>query len=237
MARVRRSWLDPLHIVHSTLERGLARHRAQIRGRVLDIGCGAKPYRHLFPDAAVYLGTETNRTFTRASRADVAAFGEALPFRTGAFDAVVCTEVLEHVAEPADFLKEVFRVIVPGGALLLTTPQTWGLHEEPYDFYRYTKHGLRYLFTKAGFELLDVAPTTGTFGTVGQRLSSFCYYELGGLAGWLKPPAVVLCAGIQLVFAGADRLVGRRGDTICWVALGRRPPFTVPADARGKAAS
>jgi SAM-dependent methyltransferase len=201
----------------------VARHRAQIRGRVLDIGCGTKPYRRLFPAAAQYIGTETNRTFTPGSRADVTAFGEALPFRTGTFDAVICTEVLEHVPEPGDFLREVFRVILPGGVLLLTTPQTWGLHEEPYDFYRYTKYGLEYLFRKAGFEIVEISPTTGTLGTVGQRLSSFFYYRLGGRTRALKPLAVVVCAGIQLAFAGADRLAGRHGDTINWIALGRRP--------------
>jgi SAM-dependent methyltransferase len=223
VARLKRTWLDPFHIVHATLEQGLARHRAQIRGRVLDIGCGKKPYRRLFPSATYYVGTETNRTFTPGSRADVTALGEALPFAAGAFDAVVCTEVLEHVPEPGDFLREVFRVITPGGVLLLTTPQTWGLHEEPYDFYRYTKYGLAYLFRKVGFEVLEISPTTGTLGTVGQRLSSFFYYGLGGRTRVLKPLAVVICAGIQLIFATADRLAGRHGDTINWIALGRRP--------------
>lgn len=223
MARIKRTWLDPFHIVHATLERGLARHGDQIRGRVLDIGCGTKPYRRLFPGATQYLGTETKRTFTPDGQADVTCFGEALPFRTGVFDAVVCTEVLEHVAEPSDFLKDVVRVMRPGGVLLLTTPQTWGLHEEPYDFYRYTKYGLAYLFGKAGLEMMEVTPTTGTLGTVGQRLSSFVYYRLGGRTPLLKPLAVVVCAPIQLAFAAADRLTGRHGDTINWIALGRKP--------------
>jgi SAM-dependent methyltransferase len=223
MARLKRTWLDPFHIAHATLERGLARHRDLIRGRVLDIGCGTKPYRRLFPGATQYLGTETKRTFTPGGQADVTCFGEALPFRTGAFDAVVCTEVLEHVAEPSDFLRDVVRVMRPGGVLLLTTPQTWGLHEEPYDFYRYTKYGLAYLFRKAGLEMMEVVPTTGTLGMVGQRLSSFFYYRLGGRTPLLKPLAVVVCAPVQLVFAGADRLTGRHGDTINWIALGRKP--------------
>ncbi len=222
LTRLKRTWLDPFHIVHSTLERGLARHAGAVRGRVLDIGCGTKPYQRLFPEAVFYCGTETNRTFTPGSRADVTAFGEALPFRGGVFDAVLCTEVLEHVPEPAEFLREVNRIIAPGGVLLLTTPQTWGLHEEPYDFYRYTKYGLQYLFGKAGFEVVDVAPTTGTLGTVGQRLSSFFYYRLGGRTRLGKPFAVVVCAGIQLAFAGADRLAGRQGDTINWIVLGRK---------------
>jgi SAM-dependent methyltransferase len=223
MKYLKRTWLDPFHISHRTLERGLARHSGQIRGRVLDVGCGTKPYRRLFPAATQYYGTETHRTFTAGTQADVTAFGEALPFRAGAFDGVVCTEVLEHVPEPADFLREMVRVLRPGGVLLLTTPQTWGLHEEPYDFYRYTKYGLQYLFGKAGLEMVEVAPTTGTLGTVGQRLSSFFYYRFGGRTRLLKPLAVMICAPIQIAFASADRLAGRHGDTINWIALGRKP--------------
>ena len=223
MKYLKRTWLDPFHISHKTLERGLARHSGQIRGRVLDVGCGTKPYRRLFPAATQYYGTETHRTFTVGTQADVTAFGEALPFRAGAFDGVVCTEVLEHVPEPADFLREMVRVLRPGGVLLLTTPQTWGLHEEPYDFYRYTKYGLQYLFGKAGLEMVEVAPTTGTLGTVGQRLSSFFYYRFGGRTRLLKPLAVMICAPIQIAFASADRLAGRHGDTINWIALGRKP--------------
>ncbi len=222
LTRLKRTWLDPFHIVHITLERGLARHRDQVHGRVLDIGCGTKPYRRLFPGATTYFGTETNRTFTPGSQADVTAIGEALPFRTGVFDTVVCTEVLEHVAEPAAFLQEVYRIVAPGGALLLTAPQTWGLHEEPYDFYRYTKYGLAYLFTKVGFTLETIRPTTGTLGTVGQRLSSFFYYKLGGRRPLTKPFAVVVSAGIQLAFTAGDWLAGRHGDTISWIALGRK---------------
>jgi hypothetical protein len=97
------------------------------------------------------------------------------------------------------------------------------LHEEPYDFYRYTKYGLQHLFAKAGFDVLQISPTTGTLGTVGQRLSSFFYYRLGGRRRLLKPFAVLVCAVIQLGFDGADRLAGRQGDTINWIALGRRP--------------
>ncbi len=223
IAPLRRTWLDPFHISHSSLERELRRHSAHIVGTVLDIGCGEKPYRRLFPGAHRYYGTETQHTFARSAAHDIAALGESLPFVSGTFDAVVCTEVLEHVPEPSRVLTEVYRVTIPGGVVLLSTPMTWGLHEEPYDFYRYTNHGLQYLFEKAGFQLVSVRQTTGTLGTVGQRLSSFFYYRLGGRRWMLKPIAVVAAASIQLVFSAADRLAGRQGDTLDWVVLARKP--------------
>lgn len=223
LARLRRTWLDPFHISHSTIERALRRHAAMIRGRTLDIGCGEKPYRRLFPSAKPYWGTETSHTFVRRSGADVTALGEALPFADGIFEGIVCTEVLEHVPDPSAFLAEVFRVAAPGAVVLLTTPQTWGLHEEPYDFYRYTKYGLYHLFTRTGLQILDVSPTTGTLATVGQRLSSFCFYELGGRRRALKPVAAIASAAIQLLFYAGDAAFGHRGDTLDWVVLARKP--------------
>src|SRR5437660_9211290 len=152
VAALKRTWLDPYHISHSTIESGLRRHADALSGRVLDVGCGDKPYRHFFRRATEYFGTETRHTFAKTRVFDVVALGEALPFASASMNGILCTEVLEHVPEPGLFLNELCRVLAPGGTVLLTTPQTWGLHEEPYDFYRYTKYGLAYLFKKAVFE-------------------------------------------------------------------------------------
>jgi SAM-dependent methyltransferase len=223
IASLKRTWLDPFHISHSSLERELRRHGAAILGCVLDVGCGEQPYRRLFPGAVRYYGVETNHTPARNSKHDVVAIGESLPFEGDVFDAVVCTEVLEHVPEPSRLLAEMHRVTAPGGAVLLSTPMTWGLHEEPNDFYRYTKYGLRYLFNKAGLQVVSVRETTGTLGMVGQRLASFLYYTLGGRRLLLKPFAIIVAAIIQLCFAAGDALFGRRGDTLDWVVLARKP--------------
>ena len=221
VAALKRTWLDPYHISHSTIERGLRRHSDAIGGRVLDVGCGDKPYKRFFPRATHYVGTETRHTFAKQRAFDVIALGEALPFSSGSMNGILCTEVLEHVPEPGDFLTEMHRVLAADGVLLLTTPQTWGLHEEPYDFYRYTKYGLSYLFKKSGFEVLSVEPTTGTLGTVGQRLSSFWYTRLRK-SKLTKPLGVLGSSGIQLAFYAMDIIFAHQGDTLDWIVLARK---------------
>jgi ubiquinone/menaquinone biosynthesis C-methylase UbiE len=74
----------------------------------------------------------------------------------GSFDSVVCTQVLEHVSDPRKVLDEIFRVLRPGGKALLSVPQCNELHEEPADFYRYTRFGIRALAERCGFEVLVI---------------------------------------------------------------------------------
>ncbi len=135
-------------------------------GHILDLGAGLAPY------AAVY-----HRSFERATtvdvpysahdnrRIDVFASAEDLPFEDATFDAVLCSEVLEHCPDPAAVLREIHRVLRPGGAVYLTTPFSLGVHEAPYDFYRYTPFALRYLAEMAGLKVVSVEPR-GDFGAV-----------------------------------------------------------------------
>jgi 2-polyprenyl-3-methyl-5-hydroxy-6-metoxy-1,4-benzoquinol methylase len=76
-----------------------------------------------------------------------------IPLDSNSIDVVICIQVLEHVKEPWTVLSEFYRVLKPGGILYLTCPQGVPLHQEPFDFYRYTKHGLQYLMQKSGFAL------------------------------------------------------------------------------------
>ena len=83
---------------------------------------------------------------------------------------------------PEDVFAQAYRVLKSGGFLVLTTPQTWGLHGAPHDYYRYTEYGLRYLAERAGFDVVRIEPTCGIWATVGQRLSSFFFFEFGARA-------------------------------------------------------
>src|SRR4051794_9854427 len=111
--------------------------------KVLDAGAGAAPYRELF-EGRIYTTTDwANTPHPEGLQADVIAPIDDLPFEDAAFDCVVCTEVIEHVADPVAALAELRRVLAPGGSAWVTAPFVWEFHEEPYDFFRYTRHGLR----------------------------------------------------------------------------------------------
>jgi SAM-dependent methyltransferase len=123
---------------------------------VLDIGAGTKPYAPLYSryfDRCV--STDVATSPHDVSCVDVIAPAESLPFDDASFDAIICTEVLEHCRDPAGALAEVRRVLRPGGRAFITTPFLVGLHEMPYDFYRYTPSALQALAENAG--LLEVA--------------------------------------------------------------------------------
>lgn len=138
--------------------------------RVLDVGSGHAPYRELF-DAHTYETTDWEGTqYAPTSAPDYVAPADALPMAAATLDGLVCTQVLEHVSDPAAALAEFFRVLKPGGRLWVSTPLTWYLHETPHDYYRYTSFGLSHLIGGAGFVDLDVRPMNDSASTIGQLL-------------------------------------------------------------------
>jgi hypothetical protein len=137
---------------------------ADWQGVVLDVGCGHKQYRQAAPQVSRWYGTD----IWPGPEVDVVAAADRLPFASETFDHVFCSQVLEHVEEPARAVQEMYRVTAPGGTLFLSTPQSWPLHEEPRDFYRFTAHGLAYLAETAGYIEISVAPCGGSLVTLVQ---------------------------------------------------------------------
>jgi len=122
---------------------------------VLDLGSGEAPYAALFP----------HRRYVTADLfvgANVRCDATLLPFRTAAFDLVLCTEVLEHVPDPEATMREIRRVMTDRGSLVLTTPLTWGVHAT-YDFHRWTDSGLIRLLARHGFHARQLRARGGLF--------------------------------------------------------------------------
>ncbi|MFQ5843761.1 MAG: class I SAM-dependent methyltransferase, partial [Planctomycetota bacterium] len=137
-------------------------------------------------------------------------------------DCVLCTAVMEHLEEPEAALRECHRVLEEGGVALYSAPLIWHLHEEPRDFYRYTRYGLRYLFQKAGFELLELRALSGFWGTFGQLLVYNLYRLNRGPLRWLGiVPALGLW--VQGVAYVLDRLDRTERWTWMYHVVARRP--------------
>lgn len=150
----RLGWLvNPFYFARRGLLDGLREFFPRLRGEVLDVGCGTKPYRGLIP-AVNYVGLEIDSPIARElSMAEVFYDGKKFPFNDGCFDGVFCSQVFEHVFSPDTFLREIHRVLRPGGCLLMTVPFAWDEHEQPYDYARYSTFGLRELLKQSGFEV------------------------------------------------------------------------------------
>lgn len=166
---------NPFYFARRGLRDGLAEFFPALTGEVLDVGCGRKPYRSLVP-ASRYVGVDIDTPATRAlMAADLFYDGRKLPFSDASFDAVLCSQVLEHVFTPAEFLGEIHRVLRPGGVLLLATPFAWDEHEQPYDFARYSSFGLRALIERHGFAVEAQRKTCADFRAIVQLASGVVY--------------------------------------------------------------
>lgn len=131
----------------------LTQTRKFARGRVLDVGCGRKPYQTFFPHTD-YIGIDWSHNL-HASRPEAYADAQYIPFAAATFDTVICTEVIEHLPDPALALQNIARVLRPGGHLILSAPFVQTLHEVPFDFFRFTPIGLHHLVKEAGFEVVN----------------------------------------------------------------------------------
>jgi SAM-dependent methyltransferase len=138
--------------------------------RVIDIGAGDGPYRELF-DRCEYVTVDwANSPHEDASDTDVVASADSLPLEDASFDAALSTQVLEHVPAPIDVLREVYRVLRPGGSLLVTVPFVWEEHEQPFDFQRFSSSGVSNALEMAGFVEISVRPRNDYFTTLAQLM-------------------------------------------------------------------
>lgn len=202
-------FINPFFLARRRLRQAVAMLAPALHGRLLDVGCGTKPYRALFR-VDEYIGLDIDSDTTRRQAvADVLYDGLRFPFETGCFDAVLCNQVLEHVFDPDQFLAEIQRVLVPGGTLLLTVPFVWDEHEQPWDYARYTSFGLRALLARHGLEVRQQHKLLDDISVLFQLLNAYLFKisrsrwmllnlvinalllapvsALGWLAGWLLP--------------------------------------------------
>jgi SAM-dependent methyltransferase len=169
--------------------------------RVLDVGCGVKPYYPFFePYASEYVGVDV----VENPAADLQGAVESLPVEDASFDVVLCIQVLEHAEDPAQAVRELRRVVAPGGAVLASTHGVQVYHPAPVDLWRWTHTGLDRLFRENGdWSSLSVRPSSGTSACVAMLVS--IYADLLARRLHVPPLGRAVVAGLNRGAAALDR--------------------------------
>ncbi|MEY3825229.1 MAG: hypothetical protein RLZZ148_41 [Cyanobacteriota bacterium] len=170
-------WIVQKHLVETTSK--------YFKGSLIDIRCGTKPYQELVaPYITEHIGVDHEKTLHDQSNIDLFGTAYEIPSEDNFFDSALCTAVLEHLEEPELALKECHRVLKPGGVAIYSVPFIWHLHEEPRDFSRFSKYGLKYLFEKTGFEIIEIKALSGFWVTFGQLFVYNLYRFNRGIVKW-----------------------------------------------------
>ncbi|MCP3916593.1 MAG: SAM-dependent methyltransferase [bacterium] len=242
----KRSPLNPYWLDWSHLRQSVERLAPHASGVLLDVGVSERPYGELFePHVTRYVGLEYPPSILdkqpdlwnildRAKRSvDVFGDGNELPFLSGSFDTVMCTEVLEHLPQPDRVLAEMSRVLRPGGKMLATVPFSQPLHELPSDYYRFTPSSLEYLVRGVGLVPETIEPRGNFASAQGAMLSQFFLRALGAkkrqsdgsviLSRWRSTLLLPFLAMIQVFFHWASKV--SNDTTVCqgYSVVARKP--------------
>lgn len=187
------------------------------RGKLVDIGCGNKPYLRYFSLIDEYIGVDIDN-----NEADIVANAESLPIKSNSIDIVLCNQLIEHVSEPSKIIVEINRILKEEGILILTAPQMGRLHGEPNDYYRYTKWGLKYLLKKNNMKIELIEPHGGVFRAIGSHLNFFLI-DYFGRSNYLKRVLRYTVININnFVFNFLDRLIPWEKDTLGYNIIAKK---------------
>ena len=210
-----------INLLHDRQLRKFAKN--YLSGHLIDIGCGTKPYQAIVsPYVSSHVGLDHAETLHGLSKVDIVGTAYEIPVANGSFDSAICTSVLEHLEEPEHAIRECHRVLRSGGMAIYSVPFIWHLHEEPRDFYRFSKYGLKYLFEKAGFAIVDIKGVSGFWGTFGQMFVYNLYRLNRGPLRWLRV-IDALAVVIQAVAYILDRIDCTEQWTSLYLVVARKP--------------
>jgi SAM-dependent methyltransferase len=232
----KRTPLNPYWLDRVCLRASVEALASEARGVLLDVGVSEAPYRELFtPFVSRYVGLEYPPSILDKQpemwailervKIPVQVFGDGsrLPFRDASVETVLATEVLEHVPYPELLVREMARVVKPGGKVLLTVPFMQPLHELPSDYYRFTPSSLRVYAEDAGLEVLSITPRGNFASAIGAMLSQWLLRCIGAsslqsdgsviLSRWRSVLVLPFTALIQIFFHLASKVTN--DTTVC----------------------
>lgn len=217
-------YLNPSWLIDEKLKKDIRNASKYARGNLLDIGCGNKPYYNIFaPKVVSYTGLDIPLHYKNIKkRRKIDKIGSALkiPYPDNHFYTVVSFQVLEHIKNSEKFFQEAYRVLKYDGHLILTTNLNWFLHEEPYDFFRFTKYGLSYLAKNNGFKITYIKPQYGFWAMIGQRLSMYLFSLAPNRI--IKSFLLIPCSICQFIFLALDKIHCDEKETLNYIMVAKK---------------
>ena len=174
-----RTPFHPSYWVNVRIARSISENASSAHGIILDVGCGLKPYRKNFErHVDAYIGMEYSlESGYRGNSADFCGDATLLPVADASIDTILCTEVLEHLANPEKAVSEFARVLRSGGTLITTAPFAFPVHDES-DFFRYAPKGVAALMSRHGLIVEKVEALSGTAVTLAVLFNVFLFCEM-----------------------------------------------------------
>jgi SAM-dependent methyltransferase len=175
------SLFHPFYFVRTGLKEGVLKFAPQLSGRMMDFGCGSKPYRIAF-NVTEYIGVDYENPGHPHTNEQIDVFydGKSIPFPDGHFDSILCSEVFEHIFNLKEILRELYRVLKPGGKMLITCPFVWNEHEVPHDFARYTRFALESMINETGFKIVEFHKAGNFITTIFQLITLYFFTVFKG---------------------------------------------------------
>jgi SAM-dependent methyltransferase len=174
--------INPNYFDRMGLYKAIKSNAIYLKGRLLDFGCGNKPYKCLF-NVNEYIGLDIEESGHSHINENIDVYydGKTIPFDDSSFDSIFSSEVFEHIFDLDPILAELYRVLKPGGNILITLPFVWEEHEVPFDFARYTSFGIKDLLEKQGFKIIKQEKSNNYVEVIFQLCSAYIYrYVLPG---------------------------------------------------------
>ncbi len=154
------------------LNRDLREVLPSLKGKLLDVGCGDKPYKYLLTNVDEHLGLDVYKD----KHIDIVVERDKeWPIKDNEFDSIISTQALEHVDNLDLFLKEIFRILKPNGKVVITLPFIECEHAMPYDYRRFSANGIRYVMEKMGYEIVEIRKQGGFGSSFGFMFLAFIF--------------------------------------------------------------
>lgn len=187
-------------LVYDIGDRFLQKYSNFYRGVLYDLGAGESPYKQFFLQyAEQYIAVDWDASLHKTELDICADLNKPLSIESRSANTIVSLSVLEHLSEPQTMLNEAYRLLMPGGALILQVPWQWRIHEAPYDYFRYTPYGLQYMLAKAGFQNVVVEAQAGVFTTL---VMKFNYFTRRLIKGSKPIKAILFCTFVPVWWLG-----------------------------------